>query len=303
MATIDTTPLQVIDDESRVTGMGTLGIVTLSVIGVFLFFGLVIWMSLIGLRSEVPYVVIFAVMGIMVWIFFQMNKKKRNAIAEFAVRNGITPVLRQDAEALLPPSLRDQGTYRVLSNSYQLNFDGKPVDIFDYSYQEISRTRGSYLYGVAIIQTEKSYPHIYLDGKANGGNGVYKSWQKLSLEGDFNKYFDLYAEKDMQIETLSFLTPDVMAQFIDNAQNYDIEAYGNTVAIIAKGTLYNKKEMDGLLRCLDALMLELTVARTISAPALATSTNALQRRKISPYLLGGLLLFAVLFILSILDKA
>lgn len=47
--------------------------------------------------------------------------------------------------------------------------------------------------------------------------------EKIELEGDFNKYFSVYATKEQEVTVRYFLTPDIMAALIDTCKGYHIE--------------------------------------------------------------------------------
>ncbi len=72
-------------------------------------------------------------------------------------------------------------------------------------------------------------PHILLDAKDNNsifGSNLPVSFrrdQRLSLEGDFDKYFTLYCPKEYETDALYIFTPDLMASMIDYGKVYDIE--------------------------------------------------------------------------------
>ncbi len=64
--------------------------------------------------------------------------------------------------------------------------------------------------------------------------------QKLSLEGDFDRYFSLYCPQGYERDALYLFTPDIMARFIDNAAALDVEIVDDWLF------LYGKREFSGL---------------------------------------------------------
>ena len=309
MTMINTTPLGQIDTQNKVNSIAF--IVGMSILGMFGFVAVMVVLVMLGFKGDTFYFLYLVVVGILAMAFVKMNHKRRDAIAAFVAENHMTRIPEENLDGLLPPSLANEGSHRSFSNAYELSVDGKPVELFDYSYQKISDSGHGLIavsvYGVAVIRVDKTYPHIYLDGKANGGNDIYKSWQKISLEGDFDKYFTAYSEKNAEIETLEFLTPDTMARFIDNAQSYDIEVYGNTVAIIFNRTIYSKQAMDGLLRCLDALLPHMSVAaQAADTPASAINPvkTLLHKKKriVSGYTILFITIFVVFYLARVLQR-
>jgi len=77
-------------------------------------------------------------------------------------------------------------------------------------------------------------PHLILDSTANNGAvsdlpGTVARNQRLSLEGDFDRWFHLYTPAEYERDALYLLTPDVMAAFIDDAAGYNVEIVDDTL--------------------------------------------------------------------------
>jgi hypothetical protein len=99
----------------------------------------------------------------------------------------------------------------------------------------------------------KKLPHIYIDGHAsdsliNGPRYVFDRNSKLSLEGDFNKHFQVYAFPEYKSLALSVLQPDIMAALIDNIKAFDIEIYHDSIRIITHKKVFNHSTREELLR-------------------------------------------------------
>jgi hypothetical protein len=71
-------------------------------------------------------------------------------------------------------------------------------------------------------------PHLILDATSNGHIsdklpvGIDRE-QRLSLEGDFDRWFQAYSTPAYRMEALYVLTPDVMAALIDQAGGFNVE--------------------------------------------------------------------------------
>jgi hypothetical protein len=81
-------------------------------------------------------------------------------------------------------------------------------------------------------------PHLILDATSNDGMvsdlpGRIDRAQRLSLEGDFDRWFTVYAPVTYESDALYFLTPDVMAAFIDTATGYNIEIVDDALVFFA----------------------------------------------------------------------
>ncbi|MFT2751835.1 hypothetical protein [Clavibacter sp. Sh2088] len=82
-------------------------------------------------------------------------------------------------------------------------------------------------------------PHLLLDATANDSHGgvlpaSVRRDQRLSLEGDFDRHFRLYAPAEYERDALYLLTPDVMAALIDDAADFDVEMVDGTLVFFRR---------------------------------------------------------------------
>lgn len=88
------------------------------------------------------------------------------------------------------------------------------------------------------MKMDRNLPHIVLDAKANNhrvfgtdaGTNLPFSFTKdqiLHLEGDFDKYFTLYAPKEYEDDAMYIFAPNVMAMLIDESSQFDAEIVDN----------------------------------------------------------------------------
>jgi hypothetical protein len=89
-------------------------------------------------------------------------------------------------------------------------------------------------YSVVSFMLEQKFVELFVRRKDwLDHTNRYSKDQQIQLEGDFNKYFDVFMPTGTQIEALSLLTPDVM-QFLEQAgREYDLHVNGHTVTVIA----------------------------------------------------------------------
>ncbi|SIN95307.1 hypothetical protein [Agromyces cerinus] len=83
-------------------------------------------------------------------------------------------------------------------------------------------------WGYIAVALDRPVPHMLLDARAN--DRVFSSLpsafarsQVLSLEGDFDRHFTLYAPSAYERDALYVFTPDLMALLIDEAAGWDVE--------------------------------------------------------------------------------
>lgn len=140
------------------------------------------------------------------------------------------------------------------------------TEIGNYHYTTGSgKSRRTHWWTYARITLPRQLPHMVLDAKKNNfwltltnlPTGFSRS-QTLSLEGNFDTYFTLYAPATYKTDALYILTPDVMAALIDYGQNYDIEIIDNVLYIYAQGmiALDTSTNLEPLLAITDVISRE-----------------------------------------------
>lgn len=61
--------------------------------------------------------------------------------------------------------------------------------------------------------------------------------QRLGLEGDFNRFFDVYCPNGYERDALYLLTPDVMAALVDGARGFDVEIIDDRLILRSRADL------------------------------------------------------------------
>ncbi len=101
------------------------------------------------------------------------------------------------------------------------------------------------------IQLPKKLPEIFIDSHNDGKKELpidyVESGQKVTLEGDFNTYFQVFCAPNANVETLSILTPDVMAVLVDSSEKFDVHIVGSTLQIFANGRVFRHAETQSVL--------------------------------------------------------
>ena len=97
-------------------------------------------------------------------------------------------------------------------------------------------------YAVMSIELPRALPNVVFDSKRAHGKQykrIFADGQLHSLEGNFDTFFATYFIKDYTIDSLSFITPEVMHVLID-ASEYDIEIIGNR--LVLSGPVYDAEQ-------------------------------------------------------------
>lgn len=115
---------------------------------------------------------------------------------------------------------------------------------YPYTLGNNFQTEGKRMNGISVT-IPKTLPHIYLDNHADsrtrGPRFTFHNSQRVMLEGDFNKYFQLFVPKQFHNQALSILSPDVMQTLIKSNQKYDVEIHGRRINIISAQRLKLKQ--------------------------------------------------------------
>ncbi len=148
---------------------------------------------------------------------------------QFARANGMT-WYPQASNPPLPGMIFSLGSSRTATDILR-GEQPRLVEFGNYRYTTGSgKNRTTHRWGYVAIRLGTPLPHIVLDAEGNntflGTNlpQTFDKHQRLSLEGDFDKYFSLYCPEGYEQDALYLFTPDIMARFIDNAALAKIEA-------------------------------------------------------------------------------
>ncbi|GAA3935358.1 hypothetical protein [Microbacterium soli] len=148
-------------------------------------------------------------------------------IAQFAAANGMTYEHRVD-DPPLPGMIFQRGSSRV-ATSLVRGHSPRFVEFGNHQYTTGSgKNRTTHTWGYVAVKLDVPLPNIVLDALGNNTLGTnlpasFSRDQRLSLEGDFDRYFSLYCPQGYEADALYLFTPDVMARFIDHAAQLDVE--------------------------------------------------------------------------------
>ncbi|WP_434811910.1 hypothetical protein [Microbacterium sp. bgisy189] len=259
-ATVKAYKKQLIAEGRAPGGSLTGGIVVFIVIGiVFLFMFSSVLFGIFGalatsfsepglgatavIGSIVPVVVMLTIVGgITALVITAMRRSGENwyRFDRFAKANGMTwyPTASNPP---LPGMIFSLGSSRQATDILR-GSEPRLVEFGNYRYTTGSgKNKTTHKWGYVGVHLSSPLPHIVLD--AVGNNGLFGSSnlpaafdkdQRLSLEGDFDKYFHLYCPQGYERDALYLFTPDIMARFIDNAAALDIEIVDDWLFLYAK---------------------------------------------------------------------
>ena len=165
--------------------------------------------------------------------------ERRYRLDRFARANAMGYVPRLDNPGL-PGMIFSLGGSR---NATDLVRGDRPrfVEFGNYEYTTGSgKDKTTHHWGYVAVKLDVPLPNIVLDATSNNslfGSNLPASFdksQRLSLEGDFDRYFDLYCPAGYETDALYLFTPDIMARFIDHAAALDVEIVDDWLFLYAR---------------------------------------------------------------------
>lgn len=169
--------------------------------------------------------------------------ERRYRFAEFAAANGMTWI-SEVSDPDLPGMIFAEGHDREATDVVRGPLP-RGVEIGNYTYKTGSgKNEQTHKWAYVEIRLDTPLPHIVLDAVGNNGlfggsnlPAMFSRDQRLSLEGDFDRYFALYCPKGYERDALYLFTPDVMARFVDNAAALDVEIVDDRLFLYARREL------------------------------------------------------------------
>ena len=107
---------------------------------------------------------------------------------------------------------------------------------------EESSAAGTFFSGFCEFQVRVPLPNLLLVSRrpklpSFSSHAAPRSSQRLSLEGDFNRHFDLFCPRGYERDALYILTPDVMARLIDGVRDFDVEFIDDRLVLRTPGDM------------------------------------------------------------------
>lgn len=179
-------------------------------------------------------------------------------LARFAAANGLT-YLPGPTHAAATSPLTQRGAvtlHRVLRGP-----GGDGVEFANYEIRSSSATVTLATFGGYVsLALPVELPHILLRSKDGprvslGLAGEPRDSQRLSLEGDFDRYFRLFCPAGYERDALYLFTPDVMARLVDHVRGLDVEIIGDRLYLLSSRELITERvdRWEALAAAVDAL--------------------------------------------------
>lgn len=202
---------------------------------------------------------VVVIVPILVWAARQ-HQRNHVKLKRFAEANGLS-YIPEILNPSYPGIIFNQG-HSKRARSIIRSADSR-FEFGNYNFTiGYGRNQRTYRLGYARINLVRKVPHLFIDSKANNFLGInsirgaeFKGTQKLELEGDFNKHFNVSVPEGYQRDALYILTPDVMAALVDNGAKLDFELVDNYLFVysLVPVRYFDRKWFDNFLSAINAV--------------------------------------------------
>ncbi len=219
--------------------------------------------------NAVPLMIVMAlsVVGLLIVYLQQKKLKKANIekFAQFAVINNFDYVNTNRPTGNESGTVFGLGTDRRLVNIIAGRIRNLPFRTFEYKYT-IRRGKSTHTIDLQVfeITLPRILPHMVIDSLVEYGNWngsalpiSFDKSQKIELEGDFHKYFALYAPDKYGISALSIIAPDAMEALMRYAAMCDIEIIDNKIYFLWADVANSKQQYEKIFETINGVMAEI----------------------------------------------
>jgi hypothetical protein len=198
-----------------------------------------------GVQANIFVVVALLAIGIVFvpWLRTQLvdTGRRRDRIAARATAVGYDYLARASVLAPLPELLGTSSD--SFCSDLVIRRDGRALEFGNYQWgadrsvltgqSKLAGTVNDF--GFLRAELDRSAPHLQLRSTRHRGRGYWDAppldSQRLSLEGDFDRHFELYCPAGYERDALYIFTPDLMALMIDRVHGFDAQLADDVLLI------------------------------------------------------------------------
>ena len=125
-------------------------------------------------------------------------------------------------------------------------YGGYSVRLFNEDVYTDKKLRQGYrkTYRVLEIQFRQDFYAVFMDSrKLSGISRAVSDNQRLNVEGDVNKFFDIYVPQDSKYNGLITLTPEKLWAIRQYGKKFDVEFTGSSAYIISSSKIRSIKDV------------------------------------------------------------
>lgn len=226
----------------------------------------VLYFFLFYFQVEVVQLYIVPVFLPIVAYLYLMRRLQHEFMRQFAIANGFSYAAKGSLDGLAG-TLFQIGHSKSVTDVVRGQYHGCPLTLFTYTYVTGSgRSSQTHNFTVFQFKLNANMPDILVENK----NHFFRESLfdqlpgkvSLSLEGDFNKFFQVSVPEGSEIEALEVLAPDIMAELEDKCKSLSLEIIGDYLFIYKDTVVNSKKDLYSLYQ--GALYFEEKLAPVLS---------------------------------------
>jgi hypothetical protein len=187
----------------------------------------------------------FLYVGIVVWANNRRLSRRKVALDMFIERHALSRPNELEARNFVQTLGAIDQLHDARDQKIVALVRGDDWEYADFHYNLYGQLRGGeyvrarVYYGIMSTALPRRLPNVFFDSKRARRRQFrfhFSKSQIHSLEGDFDKFFVTYFPEGYTIDSMSFISPDVMWA-MRRAADYDIEIYGDRLFLY--GPLYD----------------------------------------------------------------
>ena len=174
--------------------------------------------------------------------------------SDFATQNGFSYTSKLKT---IPTdgTLFDHGHTKKLLHVISGSYNDMPFRAYSYHYETGSgKSRTSHDAMIFEYTLPRVLPQFVIDSQLENVIPInFEASQKIELEGDFHKYFDLYAPDAYGVTALTIMAPDAMEAVMHNAAMCDIEVVQNKLYFYWATPAHTKEQYEKIFSTVQAV--------------------------------------------------
>lgn len=203
-----------------------------------------------------------AVIALSIFVKFRaIERHNENVLRAFAADNGLLylPASKEIEEDV--GTLFGVGHSKYKNNIFSGTLENLPFSSYEYYYTTGGgKHRKTHDAMVVEVTLPRILPQFVIDSEIEDVIPIqFDKSQKIELEGDFHKYFDLYAPDKYGMTALTLLAPDAMEVLMEHAALCDIEVVNNKLFFYWPVPARSKQQFEQLFTTAQAVITKLGV--------------------------------------------
>lgn len=193
------------------------------------------------------------------------SKRRMDSLQLFAEQNGFSYSPSSTDVSSEPGSIFKHGDTKIKKHILSGYLSSLPFSMYTYVYTWGSgRMQNTYEIAIFELTLPHKLPHMVFDSLTEPG--IYSSStlpiifdraQRIDLEGDFSRYFALYAPDKYGVSALTVLAPDAMQAIVRHATQCDIEIVNNKLYFYWPGMEYSEQAIEEKLQTVQGVLSEI----------------------------------------------